>query len=65
MIEVQSLRFDTSHDFAGPLQWTCSHARRVLMKILYNDGVLQVEGWLDDETMMGYLMMMCGAKIDE
>ena len=28
------------------------------MKILYNDGVLQVEGWLDDETMMGYLMMM-------
>ena len=28
------------------------------MKILYNDGVLQVEDWLDDETMMGYLMMM-------
>ena len=58
MIKVQSLRFDTSQDFAGPLQWTYSHARRVLMKILYNDGVLQVEDWLDDETMMGYLMMM-------
>ena len=65
MIEVQSLRFDISQDFAGPLSWTYSHARRVLMKVLYNDGVLQVEGWPDDETMTGYLMTMWSRKIDE